>query len=91
MPNCAAVAFWSGNSSWSVASISASSLKVSTAGPLKRSGSTRSLACAAGGLHLQRARQRVGVVLQRDDAQHVGGVGVDEDEAAFDELGATRE
>ena len=57
----------SGNSSWSVASISASSLIVSTGGPFSRSASSRSPLSVTRALHLQRAGERVGVVLQRDD------------------------
>jgi hypothetical protein len=41
MPNAPASGFCAGNSSWSVASISASNEIVSIAGPLKRVGSTR--------------------------------------------------
>src|SRR5205809_1128120 len=41
MPVSTVARCWSGNSSWSAASISASSLIVSTAGPLKRKGSER--------------------------------------------------
>jgi len=44
MPKFTAVALLSGNSSWSVASISASSLMLSIAGPLSRNGCERSLA-----------------------------------------------
>ena len=85
MPNCTALRVLSGNSSWSVASISASSLIVSTGGPLSRSASERSPALAADALHLQRARERVGVVLQRDDALHRRSVRVDQDDAALEQ------
>ena len=56
-------------SSWSVASISTSSLIVSTGAPLSRSASLRSPPCAARRLRLERARQRVGVVLEDDHAR----------------------
>jgi hypothetical protein len=42
MPYLTVFWFWSGNSSWSVASISASTLKVSVGGPLSLSASLRS-------------------------------------------------
>ena len=48
-------------------------------------------AVAARALHLVAARERVGVVLQRDGALDGAAGGVEHDEAAFDELGATGE
>ena len=80
-----AFGFWSGNSSWSVASISASSLIVSTGGPFSRSASERSPLSAPTPLHLQAARERIGVVLQRDDALDRAAVWIEQHEPAFQE------
>ena len=76
---------WSGNSSWSVASISASSLIVSTGGPLSRSASERSAVSCARGLDLQRAGQRVRVVLQRDHPPHRRRRRVDQHDPALED------
>ena len=48
-------------------------------------------AFAADALHLVAARERVGIVLQRDGALDGAGRDVEHDEAAFDELGAAGE
>src|SRR5262249_41842388 len=42
---------------------------------------------AGGAAHLQRAGQRLGVVLQRDHAQHRAAHRIDQHEAGFDQLG----
>ena len=74
----------------SVASISASSLIVSTRGALQpqRLGAVAGLARR---LHLQRPRQRVGVVLQRDHAQHASGVRIDLHDPALEQARRSRE
>ena len=72
-----------------MASISASSLIVSIGGPLSRSASDRSPASPRA-LDLQRAGQRVGVVLERDDALDGAGGGVGEHEAALDDAWGVR-
>ena len=51
----------------------------------------RAVARLPGCLHLQRARERVGVELQRDRAQHRSRLGVDLDEAAPEQTRRSRE
>ena len=69
-----------------MASISASSLIVSTAGPFKRSASERSPPSPKP-LHLQRAAERIRVVLQRNNPLHLGRLGIDQHDAAFEKFG----
>ena len=81
------VACLSASSSWSVASISASTLMVSTGGPFSRSASRRSPLSVAHALDLEAAGQGVRVVLQGDDPQDRRGERIEEDDAAFQESG----
>jgi hypothetical protein len=65
--------------------ISASSLIVSTGGPLSRNASDRSPLIRPDALHLQRPRQRVRIVLQRNDPQLCPAIRIEQDDAAFEE------
>ena len=49
-----------------------------------------SIAPFSDALHLQRARERVGVVLEHDDVTHRAGVGVQQHEAGAEEFGGLR-
>ena len=84
MPSATVSGLLAGSSSRSVASISASSLIVSIRRALEPERLRAIAALAAARLHLQRARQRVRVVLEGDHAQDPRGLRVDLDDAALE-------
>ena len=90
-PDCTAVGLWSGNSSWSAASISAVELDGFDRGALEPEGLEAVAGLAADRLRLEGAGEGVGVVLQHDDPADGRRVGVDQDEAALERPRGTGE